>query len=67
MVQDGGRRVRGRRSPSFRRMIIIDIEFQERRVEIMQDNHTQINTGISTYHHTEDQAMVIAKIQGFDW
>lgn len=37
------------------RIIIIDIDFQERGVEIMQDNCSRSNMTISTYNQVENR------------
>lgn len=45
-------------------MIIVNIDFRECSVEITQDNYTQSNGIISTYHRNKDQARVTTEIRG---
>lgn len=42
------------------RTIIVEIDFQERSVEIQQDNRTKSNMIISTYNIAENRARLMA-------
>lgn len=44
-------------------LIIVDIDFKERSIEITPDNSTRSNTTISTYCQTENQERMIAEIK----
>lgn len=48
------------------RMIIMDMDFQELSIEIMQDNRITNITVISTYNLAENRARFITEIRGLD-
>lgn len=45
------------------KMIIVDIDFQKRNVEITQDNHTMSNTIISAYNLADNRARLAVEIR----
>lgn len=48
-------------------MIRLDIDFQERSVEITQDNCSRSSTSISTYNLVKNRARLMVDIRGLNW
>lgn len=49
------------------KIVVINIDFQGRSIQVTQDNQATSHTFISVYHQTDDRAMVIIEVQGLDW
>lgn len=51
----------------FCRMIVVDIDFQVRSIEITQDNRTWSNMIICAYNLDGNRAQLMAEIRGVDY